>query len=73
MYDLSTLFFNHGFKFQSSNCNGCHNLTMLNVNISDIPVITVKKVGYCCVIHDINKSETISVLKNPALDDRGRI
>ena len=27
-------FFNHGFKFQDSVYNGCHDLTMLSVNIS---------------------------------------
>ena len=26
-------FFNHGFKFQDSVCNGCHDLTMLSVNL----------------------------------------
>ena len=34
-------FFNHGFKFQHSLCNGCHDLTMLSVNISGITVIAV--------------------------------
>ena len=29
-------FFNHGFKFQDAACNGCHDLTTLSVNISDI-------------------------------------
>ena len=28
-------FFNHEFEFQDSICNGCHDLTMLSVNISD--------------------------------------
>ena len=35
-------FFNHGFEFQDSVCNGCHDLAMLKVNISDIAIITVK-------------------------------
>ena len=35
-------FFNHGFKFQDSICTGCHDLTMLSVNISNIAIITVK-------------------------------
>ena len=29
-------FFNHGFKFKDSICNGCHGLTMLCLNTSDI-------------------------------------
>ena len=38
-------FFNHGrFKFQDSLCSGCHDLTMLTINISNIAIITVKNV-----------------------------
>ena len=50
-------FFRHGFEFRDSVCNGCHDLTMLSVNISDIDIITVKNVGYRCIIHNIRKSE----------------
>ena len=53
-------FFNHEFKFQDSVCKGCHYLTMLSVNISDIAIITIKNVDYCC----ISKSEAINLLKN---------
>ena len=54
MYDLPLLFFfNHGFKFQDSICNGCHDLTMLSVNITNIAIITVKNVDYRCIIHNI--------------------
>ena len=35
-------FFNHRFEFQDSVCYGCHDLTMLSVNISDLAIITVK-------------------------------
>ena len=35
-------FFNHGFKLQESVCNGCKDLGMLCLNISDIVIITVK-------------------------------
>ena len=39
-------FFNHGFKFQDSICHGCHDVTTLSVNISDIAIISVKNVYY---------------------------
>ena len=39
-------FFNHGFKYQVSVCNGCHDLLMQSVNISDIAIITGKGVDY---------------------------
>ena len=64
-------FFNHGFEFQYSVCNGCHDLTMLSVIISDIAIITVKNVNYRCIIHNITKSEAISLLKKSVQEDRG--
>ena len=46
MYCLPLLVFNHGFKFQNSICNGCHNLTMLCLNLSDIAKILLKDADY---------------------------
>ena len=66
-------FSTHGFKFQDSVCNGCHDLTMLSVNISDIAIITVKSVDYRCIIHNTSKSEAINLLKDSVLDDSGYI
>ena len=66
-------FFNHGFKFQNSVCNGCHDLTMLCVHISDIAIITVKNVDYRCIIHNISKSKAINLLKSFALENHGYI
>ena len=66
-------FSTHGFKFQDSVCNGCHDLTMLSVNISDIAIITVKNVDYRCIIHNTSKSEAINLLKDSVLDDSGYI
>ena len=50
-------FFNHGFEFQDSLCNDCHDLTILCLNISDVAVITIKSGDYCGIIHNISKSE----------------
>ena len=66
-------FFNHGFKFQDSVCNGCHDLTMLSVNISDIAIITIENIDYPCIIHNISKSEAINLLENSVLEYRGYI
>ena len=64
-------FFNHGFKFQDSACNGCHDLSMLSFNKSGITIITVKNVDYHCIIHNISKPEAINSLKNSVLEDAG--
>ena len=55
--------FNHGFEFQDSVCNGCNNLTMLSVNISNIAITTVKNVDYRSIIHN-SISVAINSLKN---------
>ena len=35
-------FFNHGLKFEDSVCNGCHDLTMLSVNIRTLLLSLLK-------------------------------
>ena len=63
-------FFKHGFQFQDSAFNRCHDLTLLSVNINGIAII-IKNVDYCCVIHNISKSEAI--ILSYVLEDRGYI
>ena len=55
--------FNLRYEFPDYVCNGCHDLTMLCADISNITIITVKNVGYRCIIHNIIKSEAINLLK----------
>ena len=38
--------------------------------LRDIAINTVKGVDYCCIIHDMNKSEVAHSLENSVLDDR---
>ena len=64
-------FLNYGFKFQDSICNGCHDLTILSVNINVIAIITVKNADCRCIIHNISKSEATNLLKNSVLKDHG--
>ena len=65
--------FYHGFKFQDPVCNGCLDLTIFCLNISDIAIITVKGVDYYCIIHEISKSKASHLLENSMLEDRGYI
>ena len=64
-------FCNHGFYSQDYVCNGCHDLTVLSTNISNIVIITIKNADYRCIIHNISKSEAINLLKDSILEDRG--
>ena len=63
--------FNHGFKFQDYVCNGCHDLRMVCLNLSDITIITVKNIDYRYIIHDISKSEVINLLEIAVLENVG--
>ena len=47
------------FFNQDPGCNGCHGLTNLCLNISDIAIITVKNIDYLCIIQNVKKSEAI--------------
>ena len=73
MPDLHCWFFNHGFKFQDFVCNGCHDLAMLCLNMSDMAIITVKNVDYRCIIHNISKSVGINLLESAVIEKRGEI
>ena len=63
-------YFDHGFNFQNFVCNVCHNLTMLCFNISNVAIITIKRVDYRCVIHDINSFDAINLSENSKVNDR---
>ena len=67
------MYFNNGFKFLNSVWNGCHDLTIFCLNLRDIAIMTVKGIDYRCIIHAINKSETIQLLENYLPDCRGYI
>ena len=56
-----------------SNFKNLYDLLMLCFNISDIAVITVKGVEYCCIIYDISKSEVTNLLENSLHEDCGYI
>ena len=46
---------------------------MLCLNISDIAIIIVKNVDYCCVMYDISKSEAINLLGSYVLENSGYV
>ena len=46
---------------------------VLCLKLSDIAIISVKNREYFCVIHDINKSETIYLKENPLFKNCGYI
>ena len=57
-------FLNKGFKFQPIACNGCHDLLMMSMNLSDTAILNIKSADYCCIISRISKSEAINLMQN---------
>ena len=56
-------FLSKAFKFQSDVCNGCHDLLIMSMYHSDIAILNIKGVDYCCYINEISKIETINLLQ----------
>ena len=46
-------------------------MAMLSVNKNNATITTVKNAEYCCIIHNISKSEATNLLKNSVLEDYG--
>ena len=42
-------FLNKGFKLQPNIYNGCHDLLMMTINLSDIAIFNLKGSDYCCI------------------------
>ena len=55
--------FNHGVKFHDSLCNGCHDLMILFLNISDISVVTVKGVNYVLLFMVLSNLNQFSLVR----------
>ena len=65
-------FLNKGFKFQENVCNGCHDLFVMSMNLSNIAILNNKSAGYRCIISGISKSEGINLIQNIDLtEERG--
>ena len=58
------------FKFQNSILNGCHDLKMFCLKLSDTAIVT-KSGDYRWIVDGISKSKAISLLQNFVLVDYG--
>ena len=57
-------FLNYSFKFQP---NGCHDLLVMSMELSDIAILNIKVSDYCCIINLISKNEAIDLMQNADL------
>ena len=56
-------FLDKGFKFQPYVCNGCHDVLMMSMNLSDIAILNINSADCCCIITRISKSEAVNLLQ----------
>ena len=57
-------FLGKGFKFQANVCNGCHNILMMFMKLSNTTNLNIQGADYCCIRSGIGKSEAIKVMQN---------
>ena len=48
-------FLNKGFNFQQNVSNGCHDLLMISMDLSDIAILNIKSADYCVLIVELAK------------------
>ena len=56
-------FLDKSLKFQPNACNGCHDLLMMSMNLSDIAILNIKGSNYRCIINGISQNEDINLMQ----------
>ena len=57
------------FKLESYVFNGCYDVLMMSVNLSNIAILNIKGADYCCIINEISKSDAINLPQNADLTE----
>ena len=60
-----------GFKYQPYVCNGCHDFPMAVLKLEDFVILRVKSADYRWCVVNMSKRDTISLLNNSVLDNKG--
>ena len=73
MLYFSLLFFlDKGFKFQQDVCNGCHDVLMMSLTLSNIAILNIKGDSYCCIVSRTSKNKAVNLLQKPDLKEKSR-
>ena len=59
-----------GFKFEPHVCNKCHDLLMTAHELKSIAKLTIKDIGFSCILWGISKVEVDNRLNNSVLEDK---
>ena len=64
-------FLDKGFKAQADVCNWCHDVLMMSVNLSNIAILKICTVDYCC-INRVSNTEAINLLQHADVTEKSR-
>ena len=56
--------------FPQDVCNGCHDVLIMSINLSDIAILNIQAADYRCIINGISKSDVVNVLQNASFTDK---
>ena len=62
-------FLDKGFKFQPDVCNGCHDILIMSMNLSDIAILNIHSADHR-IISGIRKREAVNLLQNIDLNEK---
>ena len=60
-----------GYKYEPYVCNQCHDLSMVVYDLNDFMILNIKCVDYRYYMFNMNKNDTIKLLNNSVLDNKG--
>ena len=63
-------FLDKGFKFKRNICNGCHDVLMMSMNLTEIAIRNIHGADYCCIISRISKSEAMNLMQKIDLTEK---
>ena len=66
-------FLGKGLKFQPDFCNGCHDVLMMSMNLSNIAILKINDAGYCSIINGISERKVIKLLQSADLIEKSGI
>ena len=50
------------FEFQPYECNKCHDLLLMSMSLSNVAILRIKTINYCCIITGSSKFEAMKLL-----------
>ena len=61
--------FSYSFRFEPNDCNRCHDILIMSVNLSDIDILNIKDSDYCHIISLFSVNKAIGLMQNAGLTE----